>query len=632
MDGLRGVAVLAVVLYHIFPAVMPGGFAGVDVFFVLSGYLVTAQCLARRGAGWSWLAEFYGRRIRRLTPALLCVLACTLLAGWLTLLPGELAAVGRDVAASALSAGNLLAWHEQGYFDRAAMLKPLLHLWSLGVEEQFYALWPVCLLVMGRVGGRLSWGIGGLAGLSLGLDCYHTAIGSAAGFYSPLDRMWEFMPGALLAALPAWNMTERQKTLWSGVGVVGVVLALACLRPGWHFPAPAAVLPVLGTVLVLQAGLLAWPNRVLLSARPLRWLGLVSYPLYLWHWPLVAWYHIVHGAGSVRNSAGFAILAGSVLLAWLTVLVVEKPVRAVGGQRRWTGWLLLALGVLVVVGLGTWRARGWPGRPLPWGGGTVDAARITLAAGDGIFPITAHMHAVRSHGLTVATLGDTGSPIMLTGDSLLAQWGPRVEELFQQGRLRHQVVLVAGPSCAPFEGGHDAPGFTFCQRMAGVRDGLIQARHIHTVVMGAFWPGALARYDGGQGAIVAEYSRQISQLRQLGVSALWLVLPSPFDDRFNPRALLRRSLWHVAVDRAALEAGIPMAQLHAATDQARQTLLAVAAQSGAMTLDPYPDVCGSGAFCSVINAQGEPKYADEKHLRPVFVKDNIHFLDALLTR
>lgn len=658
IDGLRALAVVGVVVYHVFPAALPGGFGGVDAFFVISGFLISGHLVAHFGAGRFSVASFFARRVRRLAPALLVVLATTLLAGWFTLLPTELAAVGQDAAAGAASVANLLMWHAQGYFDRAAVLKPLLHLWSLGVEEQFYLVWPLVLALgfAARVRAGVLVGATGAACFVYSLAC--SAWWPGAGFYSPFSRGWEFMLGAGLAlhgvaeraaggavsaqGAPAGmgRMLARCGTLLrtsrtrNGAGVLGLACVLAgfvVLRPGVGFPAPFALLPAGGTALLIWAGAGAWVNRHMLAVRPMRAVGLISYPLYLWHWPLVSWFHIVRGAGVIHNSAGFALMGAALALAWLTTKCVENPLRGGHFRQGKTAALVGGLAAICTAGLVTWHTAGWPARFAHTPAGT-DLSAINLAVRDGIFAPTAHMHITHENGLTIATIGHAGHPIMFTGDSLLFQWGPRVEALLQQGQLKHTVIFVAGPSCSPFVGEVYEKSFAYCRNMQNVQQRIMQQQNVQAVVVGAFWPRVLLHTPGTQAQKQAAFVQDMRSLSGNGARPVWLVLPTPADARFSPDKLVARSLMHIGVNTALLEQGIPARQLRNDTAADTAFVRALAAQAGAKVLDAWPDICGTGPACAVITPPATPKYADDKHLRPGFVQQHATFLDDVLAR
>src|SRR3954462_920038 len=199
VDGLRAVAVLAVLAYHAFPSVLPGGFAGVDVFFVISGYLITGIIIEDLARERFTYANFYWRRIRRIFPALILVLVTCLALGWLVLLPDEYAQLGKHVAAGAGFVSNIALWREAGYFDSAAELKPLLHLWSLGVEEQYYLVWPLFLFLFKKQSNRMLWMILGIGALSFILNILMVSRYPTAAFYLPVTRFWELLAGSLLA-------------------------------------------------------------------------------------------------------------------------------------------------------------------------------------------------------------------------------------------------------------------------------------------------------------------------------------------------------------------------------------------------------------------------------------------------
>jgi peptidoglycan/LPS O-acetylase OafA/YrhL len=359
VDGLRAVAVLGVLLFHAFPRLLPGGFIGVDVFFVISGFLISGILFdALRRDRFSYV-EFYIRRIRRIFPALLAVLGACLIGGWFLLLPDEYKQLGREVAAGAGFAANVLFWSQAGYFDTDAAIKPLLHLWSLGIEEQFYLGWPLLLaLLYRRARGHLPLLMGLLLVGSFVVNVLYVDSRPSATFYLPLTRFWELLSGSLLAhalmfraeALPALSGRVRAVLGWCGLGLIGA--GLVWIDPQRAFPGFWALLPVGGTLLLMLARE-GWVNRVLLSNRVMVFVGLISYPLYLWHWVLLAIVRMrlyVDGAEAPRMER-VGVLAVSVLLAWGTYELIEKPIRF-GARARWKPLALLGgMAVMALAGV-----------------------------------------------------------------------------------------------------------------------------------------------------------------------------------------------------------------------------------------------------------------------------------------
>lgn len=372
IDGLRAVAVLSVVLFHAFPGWLRGGFVGVDVFFVISGFLISSILLRELQGGAFSFAGFYARRVRRIFPALILVMAACLAFGWLVLFPDEYRQLGKHVAAGAGFAANLFYWAQVGYFDTAAETKPLLHLWSLGIEEQFYIVWPIVLLLAYKRRMNLL-----LVALGLGVVSFLVNVGGvaqypSATFYSPASRAWELLLGAGLACLharvssglpvpPAWlRLPQFSPNLlaWTGVALLGAGLAL--ITRDHRFPGWPALLPAVGALLVIAAGPAAWFNRMVLSNRLMVWIGLISYPLYLWHWPLLSFAQIVESrvpAPEIR--AGAVLLA--IVLAWLTWRFVERPLRAAPARAVVAALCVLMLACAATAGA-IWFKQGLPER------------------------------------------------------------------------------------------------------------------------------------------------------------------------------------------------------------------------------------------------------------------------------
>jgi len=360
---MRGIAVLIVVLFHAFPKALSGGFIGVDIFFVISGYLISTILMGEFDSRSFTYANFYARRARRIFPALILVLAATLAFGWIALFPDELKLLGKHVVGGAAFLSNVFLWFEVGYFDTAAETKPLLHLWSLGIEEQFYIFWPILLAMAFKLRANVFWLTLGLLLVSFGVNVGGIEQYPSATFYSIASRAWELSIGALLACLslgrgPAAlvamvdGRNVARRNALSVAGLALIVAACLLVRGGKGFPGWWALLPTFGAAALIAAGPQAWVNRVILSNGALVWVGLISYPLYLWHWPLLSFAQIIE-SGEPALRIRIAAVVAAVVLAWLTYRLVEQPIRR---QRRHGAQLAIVLALLVAAlgGFGGW--------------------------------------------------------------------------------------------------------------------------------------------------------------------------------------------------------------------------------------------------------------------------------------
>lgn len=373
VDGLRAIAVLAVIVYHMGLPRLPGGFVGVDVFFVISGYLITRLIAHELAEERFSLWRFYDRRIRRLLPAFAVMMLVTAAVAVVVLLPRDLARFGSDFAAAALALANYQFARHSDYFDPRADLNPLLHTWSLALEEQFYLVFPLFLWAVWRGGRRLAVVVLCAATVaSLGLGVIATAIDPNLAFYMLPTRAWELMLGSLLAlgAAPAPRSVSGRE-IGAGLGLCLIAMALVLLREGMAFPGAAALLPCLGAALVIWAGEGGGqPGKLfrLLSSRPLVFVGLISYSLYLWHWPIIVFAkHLTNGAlGLPLQAAILALTFGAAILSWR---YVEQPLRRgtivwPTPRRRFLG-LASFVAACLLLGLGLRIGDGLPGRLTP---------------------------------------------------------------------------------------------------------------------------------------------------------------------------------------------------------------------------------------------------------------------------
>lgn len=340
IDGLRAIAVCSVVLYHAFPTLLPSGFIGVDIFFVISGYLISRIIFQELDHGNFALKRFYAHRIRRIFPALAVVLALCLGVGRCLLSPSELSQLGRDVVRTGFFITNFTFAREINYFDGLELEKPLLHMWSLSIEEQFYVVWPGFLMIAQRVVLPRVMLVTGFFFASLVFWAFYLE-NPVDAFFLPQARFWELAAGTLVASFPNINLRSL-----SAVGTIILAVSL------WHINQANVqtsywlVLPVLATAFMLmgKAGLC----NHMLSIKPLVCIGKISYPLYLVHWPALCFLPFIFENPTIFHSAGTVLI--SALIAWMIYAFVEKPVRKKANAYKVATLSFMALICVVAIG------------------------------------------------------------------------------------------------------------------------------------------------------------------------------------------------------------------------------------------------------------------------------------------
>ncbi len=647
VDGLRAVAVALVVGFHAFPTLVPGGFIGVDVFFVISGYLITAVLLRQVAHGHHGLGAFYARRARRILPALLLVLAASVAAGWALYVVFEFQRLGRHVAAGAGFVSNLLLWQESGYFDIDAKTKPLLHLWSLAVEEQFYIVWPAVLMLALHWRWPLRLVLSALVLCSLGYAQWALANAPEAAFYSPLARMWELLLGGLIALGAVHKRASRLLDAKSGLLCAAGLVLIGAAGLGLHarqaYPGLWALLPTLGAAMVIVARPQGWCSRRLLSAPPMVMLGRLSYPLYLWHWPLLVFPRIVLGHEPDRAGRVLAVVA-SLALAWLTWRWLERPLQRLPLRPVAA---VLAAGCACGAVLGLQLAAGGvaPRHADP----SLDAAMA--AAADWDFP--GALKPTRLGGIALLQSAP-GAPrsVLWLGDSHVQQYGPRLAALAAMAPPEPvNSVVATSAGCPPIPGVfEDSPAHLGCAAYRDAALALAFSGLADTVVIGACWacffideagpavPGHAYRYylldDARQvdlrdsaGPPLA-LARLEDLLRRLVAAKrrVYLLLDNPQGRAFDPMAgLTGDRLGQLALPPQPHTA--PLSEEEARLEQALQAL---AVRTGAVAISPIAALCQRMA-CRRIQDDGQPLYKDTNHLRASFVRGNAGFIDVVLS-
>jgi peptidoglycan/LPS O-acetylase OafA/YrhL len=633
IDGLRALAVLPVVLYHAGLG-FPGGFVGVDVFFVISGYLITSMITEEMRIGTFSIAAFYERRIRRIFPALFAMMAVSAVAAWALFMPPEFILFGKSAVAAALFFSNILFRKEAGYFDATELVKPLLHTWSLAVEEQFYILFPLVLLAFRKKRSLQLAAIAVLVVVSLGLSEWWVVKEPTDAFYLIPSRFWELGLGALLTYGERYR--PQHASVAAGITAIGVCLiglAIFAVNATSPFPGLLALLPCGGAALVILGGGVSNPASRLLGTPPLQFIGLISYSLYLWHWPLIVFTQYKLGRVLTPTEA-LCIVALSLIVAIASWKLIETPFRRrlfLSHRPALFGAGAVAMAAFCLLGLSISSFDGFPSRLSP------DVAQIYSAKSDTAQymksacltdnqqagPSDADVRAGR-----LCPVGNTKAAdisFAVWGDSHAAAMAPAIDKVAEKyGRKGLFIGQVGCPPLLQYLTPHARKQTRDgCLQRNDAAAELIKSAHIPLVFLIARWPReVLGAQYGNEGpffdpaapyktedrsAEVAEgLDKTLATLAQLHVQAV-LVMDVPEPGYDVPYALAR-----AANDHGLLDVNPPRRIVDQRQRQAIGILKAAAAKYGVELVDPTSSFCDAD-HCTA-SVDGRPLYADADHL------------------
>ena len=453
IDGLRAIAVLSVVIYHAFPNFLKGGFVGVDIFFVISGFLISTIIFENLNNNSFSFATFYSRRIRRIFPALIIVLITTIIFGFYVLFSDEFQQLGRHIIGGTTFSSNFTLLKESGYFDTASELKPLLHLWSLGIEEQFYIIFPLVCYFLYKYNVRLLLFIIPFTIISFYLNIKGIKTDISKTFYYPHTRFWELLFGSLLAYFTINkskfissigdfldtiifqnkvndNSKQRLLNLISILGFFILVYGLIRINATLKFPGKWALVPVVGAVLIILSGKESIINKFILSNKVLVWFGKISFPLYLWHWVLLAYARIIYG-NIPPQSWRITLVIAAIILSYLTYKFIESPLRFGGSNKKKV--IFLCVSMLIILGFG-------------WG---INHKKISSYNKNNTFQIIYGFNDDFDDwfkGKYNYFIGNQQSKkrILIFGDSHIHQYSKRIKEVFGKD---FAIDIFSQPSC-----------------------------------------------------------------------------------------------------------------------------------------------------------------------------------------
>jgi peptidoglycan/LPS O-acetylase OafA/YrhL len=649
IDGLRAIAVLTVVGFHAYPGLVRGGFIGVDIFFVISGYLISTIIFDNLENGNFSFTEFYARRVKRIFPALLLVITVCFIFGWFVLFSDEDKQLGKHIAAGAGFVSNLVLWNESGYFDKSAETKPLLHLWSLGIEEQYYIIWPLLVwFAWKRKLGLLKITFVVLT-VSFALNIYGIHKDAVATFYSPQTRFWELMSGSLLA----WYVLHRKKNIktltiaqsnvLSLFGISFLVLGFLITTIESVFPGWIALLPVLGSVLIILAGTQAWVNRTLLSNRIAVWFGLISYPLYLWHWPLLSFAVIISGGKpSVYSRTMLVVL--SIILAWLTYKLIEQPIQRVESKRKTVALvsLMITIGCIGYISFGL---RLIPDTPLSR---TLNP-ELFKAKEDWSYPGKLIKSTIS--GVDVYRNIDEPPEVLFIGDSHIEQFGPRIADLIKNVKVKPSAI-ISRDACPAIPNIFSDDAEQCKGMLSDAMKVLEDNKEIKTVVIGGCWncyflgqsiiksKVGVNRYyykkdnvkefllnKNGKEYAFIELKRFLQMLSKN--HKVFLILDNPSGEEFSPLGSFsdKNRLELYMKNNLSISSYVELDKKFFDLDK---QLKDIAVSAGAKTISQLDTMC-IDKKCLKLDTDNKPIYKDATHLRPYYVTEKANYFDAVFT-
>jgi peptidoglycan/LPS O-acetylase OafA/YrhL len=647
IDGLRAVAILSVVGFHFFPSIFHGGFVGVDIFFVISGYLISTIIFKNILNNKFSFIEFFSRRIRRLFPALIIIFVFSFIVGWVTLLPDEYKLLNKHIFFSTGFIQNFLLWRESGYFDFASNTKPLLHLWSLAIEEQFYIFFPVLLYFLRKKIKLIVPVLILILFVSFTFNYIGVYSDSISTFYSPHTRFWELIIGSLLS----YFMVLKKKQFISNTklknfylknnfillnfhSLIGFILigsGIFFINKEMFYPGIWALLPTLGAVFIISSNPQSYINRNILSQPIMVWFGLISYPLYLWHWTLLSFAIIIKGQDLSANIKIYIILI-SIVLAWLTYSFVEKPIRSSVITTKKIITLITLFALISLISFFFFYKENilllYKNYP--------KLSKSLMMRGYPEIKDSIIYKKYNEYDLRI--IGEnTKKQLILLGDSHRYQY----DNLFANLVKKHQKVNSDTPSVifGPGPELSDLNGFRKISLDENIKE----------VVISYFWAGIFEsdkvnrtiRCCGGgaSGSVGVERSAsmssyeieqkydQLSKLITILVNQgkkVYIVLDNPFGEELYFRTNIKRETFirnsyfrfngikkNIALDRS---------------EPIRSRIIEIALKNSAYIIDPYKDLCNKD-FCPSETDGGEFIYKDYDHLSVYATQNLVRYFD-----
>lgn len=638
IDGLRAIAVMGVILYHVGLESISAGYAGVDVFFVISGFLIGGIIFRERADGTFSYWKFYARRARRILPALYTVILFSMLASWFTMMPNTLRYFGGAAMSTLLFISNIWFFEVIDYFNPAALKDPLIHTWSLAVEEQFYFFVPLLFGLLWRFGTKvLFWVFAILAATSLATAILTNTDNPMAAFYLIHTRAWELFAGVLAAlAFPKLTVNARTSGWLANLGLLLILGGLGLIPTHAPWPGGWTLIPVAGTMLVLLFGQAPSLARTALTLRPLTIIGLISYSAYLWHQPVISFLDLSGNRLSGWSQAAAAV-AAILAVSWLSWRYIEQPFRS--GSTLSKGFvrsslILTALGIAAFSIAGHFN-RGYPDRMPP----TVHA----LLAYEHSQPATYKQCIAVRETVDQWDLSDrcihgakTTPSVAVWGDSHAALLGhPLGAALSDRGMALQELTLS---SCQPIPNllNYGQTRAAKCKKFnADVMDYFLATPTLKTIIMHASWGTYISNADSlswigefveddfysypsqkspsmpdaeRKSAISTELGHAITTLRDAGKTVIVVqAIPAP---GFRPTKYYGRKLWYG--ETLEQNIGLDQSLYNQSSMDVHEFLFETANKAGAIVLDPQDQFCQDG-ICYVIK-NGEPLYFDEGHV------------------
>ncbi len=632
IDGLRALAIIAVVGFHAFPNIFPGGFIGVDVFFTISGFLITSIIFKQSQTNTFSFKSFYSRRIKRLFPALILVLGCGLIYGYFVMLPGEFKSLGKYTVSSVLFATNFTLYGDAGYFDVVSEQKPLLHLWSLSIEEQFYLVWPILIYLLSKKSRAFTFLMtGGLALFSFSLNIYFSFKNPSLAFYLPFTRFWEFLVGALASYIYSYSKISIPLPLYTPLSLLGFLLInfsiiffnKLLIFPGWW-----ALCPTLGAFILLLCKDSALNSKIF-SHKILVFIGLISYPLYLWHWPIFSFLHIIYPYADFS----FKIIAifVSLLLSVLTYRYIEVPLRALGFKCLFC--LVSLMSIVGIIGY-LMSINKFP----PWVESLPDFIQIDQAGKDYTSPEQLNWKPLKLGSHVCFQKGNNKKKVLFFGDSQMEQFVSRIDKKLKENPHSKAAIFATQPGCVPINNVHTFPiPLPNCSHFSEEVMALSAHPDIDTIVISALWVHYLDTnlyyYKGqpirsGTAAfkmVLAEFMQMIENMKKNG-KEVYIILNIPFGEHYGPKNFIKRDIvggWKIAKFFPCLKEW----RLH--SQKVSEELKKVAQATNTFILDPANFLCDSKR-CFNCQSDKTPIYLDNTHLRASYVKAQVIFLDEIM--